>query len=189
MRPTGATLAAGLRLAAAPLALLAMLGACAHTTQPSTQHSTQQANHAHGGDYPEAASFVVSTDPVGDVDRALALASANNTRVLLIMGANWCHDSRALAGWLETPRLAALVAQSFELVFVNIGMPQTGDGHNLHIARRFGLATLPGTPNLLVLTPDGNLINPDTATGWRNAASRSEDEIFNELRRLANHAP
>ena len=136
--------------------------------------------------YPEAASFDVSEDAMADVDAALARAGASGKRVLLVMGANWCHDSRALAGWLERPRIAQLVEREYELVFVNIGMPQTGDGHNLAVAHRFGLKELPGTPNLLVLTADGTLVNPDTATTWRNAASRSEAAIFAELERLAD---
>ena len=135
--------------------------------------------------HPEAAAYTVSEDAGGDVDAALARASANGKRVLLVMGANWCHDSRALAGWLETERFKTLVADRYELVYVNVGMPQKGDGHNLAIARRFGLDDLPGTPNLLVLTPAGKLVNRDTATGWRDAASRSEDAIFDELTRLA----
>lgn len=157
-------------LAALPAALA--LAACA--TAPSAPA------------YPESAAFDVSGDAMADVDAALARAAASGRRVLLVMGANWCHDSRALAGWLETPRIAKLVAREYELVFVNIGMPQTGDGHNLAIARGFGLDDLPGTPNLLVLTADGTLVNPDTATTWRNAASRSGEEIFAELERLAD---
>jgi hypothetical protein len=47
------------------------------------------------------------------------------------------------------------------------------------------LDDLPGTPNVLVVTPEGELVNADTATTWRNAASRSEDEIYDELRTLA----
>ena len=135
--------------------------------------------------HPEAKSFAVTPDAMADVDAALARASASGKRVLLVMGANWCHDSRALAGWLETPRFAALVAERYELVFVNVGLPQTGDGHNLGIAHRFGLEDIPGTPALLVLTADGKPVNIDTAAGWRNAASRSEDAIYSELSALA----
>ncbi len=143
---------------------------------------------AGGGshDYPEAKSYDVSEDAAGEVDAALARAAENDTRVLLVMGANWCHDSRALAGWLATERFEALIEREYELVFVNIGMPQSSDGHNLGIARRFGLEELPGTPNLLVLTAEGELVNAATATTWRNAASRTEDEIFAELARLAD---
>ncbi len=137
-------------------------------------------------DYPEAESYLVSEDAIGDVDAALLRAAENDTRVMLVMGANWCHDSRALAGWLATDRFAKLIDDEFELVFVNIGMPQTDDGHNLAIAQRFGLEELPGTPNLLVITPEGELINAGSATTWRNAASRDEDAIFDELERLSD---
>ena len=138
-----------------------------------------------GHDYPEARSYAVSDNAMGDVDAALARASESDKRVLLVMGANWCHDSRALAGWLATERFAALIEARYELVFVNVGMPQTGDGHNIAIAQRFGLDGLPGTPNLLVLTAEGELLNADTATTWRNAASREEAAIYAELVMLA----
>lgn len=150
-------------------------------------HYAGNAAEAHH-DYPEARSYAVTDDPMAEVDAALTRAAESDTRLLLVMGANWCHDSRALAGWLETERFQALVEGHFELVFVNIGMPQTGDAHNLAIAQRFGLEELPGTPNLLVVTPEGLLVNPDTATTWRNAASRSEDVIYEELEQLA-HRP
>lgn len=135
--------------------------------------------------HPEARAYAAAPDAMAQVDAALARAATNGKRVLLAMGANWCHDSRALAGWLETPRFAALVAERYELVFVNVGMPQTGDGHNLDVARRFGLTDVPGTPALLVLTPEGRAVNLDTAASWRNAASRSEDAILTELTALA----
>jgi hypothetical protein len=139
-------------------------------------------------EHPEAALYTVSADPVADVDAALAHAAQRDTRLLLVMGANWCHDSRGLAGWLETERFAALVAQHYELVYVNVGMPRTGDAHNLHIAQRFGVQQFNGTPAVLVVTPEGLLVNPDTATTWNDAASRSEDAIYQELHQLA-HAP
>lgn len=104
---------------------------------------------------------------------------------MLVLGANWCHDSRALAGWLETPRFAALTAAHYEVVFVDVGSPQTGEGRNLDIARRFGLPDMVGTPALLVLDADGTAVNLDTAASWRDAASRSEDAIFAELAGLA----
>ncbi len=135
--------------------------------------------------HPEARAYSANAHAAAEVDAALARASANGKRVLLVMGANWCHDSRALAGWLETPRFAALVARAYEVAYVDVGVPQTGEGRNLDIARRFGLAELTGTPALLVLTADGKAVNLDTAASWRNAASRSEDAIFAELTALA----
>lgn len=163
-------------------ALLAMglaltLGACA--TTPDTAPAPVRAAH------PEARPFSAAADARAEVDAALARAGASEKRVLLVLGANWCHDSTALAGWLETPQFAALIAAHYELVFVDVGVPQTGEGVNLGIAQRFGLAELTGTPALLVLTADGRAVNLDTAASWRNAASRSEDAIHAELAALA----
>ena len=135
--------------------------------------------------HPEARVYAAEADASADVEATLARAAVSGKRVLLVMGANWCHDSRALAGWLETPRFAALVAERYELVFVDVGMPQTGEGRNLEIATRFGLKEFKNTPALIVLTPDGRAVNLDTARDWRNAASRSEDAIHAELAALA----
>ncbi|MBA4000748.1 MAG: thioredoxin family protein [Brevundimonas sp.] len=135
---------------------------------------------------PEARSYHVSDNASADVDAALARARQSGNRVLLVMGANWCSDSRAIAGWLATDRFAELIERKYELVFVNIGMPGSGDGHNLGIARRFGVQELPGLPNVLVLTSDGVLVNPTTATSWRNAESRTGDAIYDELAALAD---
>jgi hypothetical protein len=132
--------------------------------------------------HPEARLYSASADAGADVDAALARAAVNGKRVLLVMGANWCHDSRALAGWLETPRFAAL---AYEIVYIDVGVPQTGAGRNLDIPRRFGLAEMQGTPALLVLTPEGRAVNLDSAATWRNAASRSEEAIHTELAALA----
>lgn len=135
---------------------------------------------------PEARSYHVSENASADVDAALARARQSGKRVLLVMGANWCGDSRALAGWLATNRFAELIERKYELVFVNIGMPSSGDGHNLGIATRFGIQELPGLPNVLVLTGDGVLVNPTTATSWGNARSRTGDAIYDELAALAD---
>lgn len=157
------------------------VSACATTRTPPPTPAP-----AAGAPHPEARSYLVSENASADVDAALARARASGKRVLLVMGANWCSDSRALAGWLGTERFAELIARKYELVFVNIGQPRTGDGHNFHIARRFGLAELPGLPNVLVLTADGVLVNRDTATGWRDAESRTGDAIYAELAALAD---
>jgi len=135
---------------------------------------------------PEARSYHVSENASADVDAALARARQSGKRVLLVMGANWCGDSRALAGWLATDRFAELIERKYELVFVNIGMPSSGDGHNLGIAARFGIQALPGLPNVLVLSGDGVLVNPTTATSWGNARSRTGDAIYDELAALAD---
>ena len=163
MRPAIATILATLALTA-----------CAPAPEPAM------------GLKPEARSYHASDSASADVDAALSLARQSDRRVLLVMGANWCHDSRILAGWLATDRFAELIQRKYELVFVDIGMPRGAERPNSAIARRFGVPELPGSPNVLVLTGEGTLVNPTTATLWRNAGSRTEDAVYEELARLAD---
>ena len=125
--------------------------------------------------HPEATPFDPTLDANAAVDAALERAYIRGTYVMVVLGANWCHDSRALAGWLESERFAALVGDWYEVVYVDVGMPQTGDGFNLDIAARFGLEDVTNTPTVLILDNAGRLLNRDTAK------SRSEDEIYDEL--------
>ncbi len=148
--------------------------ACASVPAPAT------------GARPEARSYPADAHASADVDAALARARQSGKRVLLVMGANWCGDSRALAGWLATERFAELIERKYELVFVDIGMPSRSNRLNLEIARRFGVPDLPGSPNVLVLTSDEALVNATTATTWRDAESRTGDAIYEELARLAD---
>ena len=135
--------------------------------------------------HPEARLYDASVDATEAVNSAMARAAARGVNVIIALGANWCHDSRAFAGWTETERVGGLIRDRFELVFVNVGYPQTGDGHNAHIMRRFRFEEQTGTPMVIVATPDGEVLNRETAQSWRNAASRSEDEIYDELAALA----
>jgi thiol-disulfide isomerase/thioredoxin len=129
---------------------------------------------------PDAASFDASADAGKQVEDALARSRASGKEVLLVMGANWCHDSRALAGWLAMPRFQQLVAEKYELVFVDVGSPQTGEGRNLEIARRYGIE-VEKTPTVLILSSADELLNPRTAKRWNNSSRHSEDEIYAQL--------
>ena len=123
-------------------------------------------------------------DAHADVDAALTRAATSNKRVIVVMGANWCHDSKSLGRRFETPRFAEMMQPRYEIVYVDVGKPQTGSGRNLDIAKRFGAKKIKGTPTVLILSPQGKLLNKKDAGSWRNAASRSEDDVFAYFRGL-----
>jgi hypothetical protein len=129
-------------------------------------------------EHPQAKVYDPKALASQDVDAALSRAALANKRVIIVLGANWCHDSIGLAGWFATPRFAAMLSSKYEVVYVDVGMPQTGNGRNLDIAKRFKAKPVKGTPNVLVLSPQGKLLNKKDAGSWRNAASRSEDDIY-----------
>ncbi|MEH6662334.1 MAG: thioredoxin family protein [Parasphingorhabdus sp.] len=128
----------------------------------------------HGGDHPEARPFESEADATEQVDAALARAQLAEKRVIVVMGANWCHDSRGLAGWFAQPRFDAMLQDKYEIVYVDVGYKD----RNIDIARRFGIKAIKGTPTVLVLSPQGELLNRKSAPKWRNAASRTEEDIF-----------
>ena len=160
-------------------AIRALIGLfCAITLGLSLPASAAEPAH------PEATLYDAARDARADVAAALDRAKAANKRVILVMGANWCHDSKALAGWFETPRFKAMLAPLYEIVYIDVGKPQRREGRNIEIARGYGIRKIKGTPTVLILSPDGELLNKKDAPTWRNAASRSEDDIFRSFAEL-----
>ncbi len=129
--------------------------------------------------HPEAKPFVTETDAQANVASALSRAKVSNKQVIVVLGANWCHDSRGLAGWFATPRFAAMLKGKYEVVYVDVGIPQRKKGRNLGVAGRYGINRIKGTPTVMILSREGVLLNKKDASSWRNAASRTEDQIFN----------
>ena len=109
-----------------------------------------------------------------DVDAGLRAASISGKNVLLVLGGNWCHDSRGLAAKFEQPELAEVIAQKYELVWVDVGRRD----RNLDVAARFGVMELFGTPTVLILSPQGELLNADSVHDWRTAYSKPYDETL-----------
>ena len=132
---------------------------------------------------PEDRYSTIAFDPTEDAGSQLEFtfkgAAISGKKLLIIMGGNWCHDSAALANMLDSGRFVGMITQNYEVLFVDVGVPQTGKGRNLDIARRFGIKKIKGTPTVLVVSPEGKLLNSKKdAASWRNAASRDEDDVY-----------
>lgn len=110
--------------------------------------------------YPDSANHVV------DVEQALDRAEERNRLLLVVAGANWCHDSRALASRLGRSPLADLIQDNYELVFVNIGYYENGRD----VMQRFGVPHYYATPTVLIIDPaSGRVINEGDRHQWGNA--------------------
>lgn len=149
-----------------------MIAACLALSACATPGFAGEGTH-HGSAHTEPYPFETDRDAHADVDAALAAAAERGTKALIVMGGNWCHDSRSLAAVLERPETAALIAENYELVWVNVGRKVL----NQDVAQRFGLDGTPGTPTVIVARADGTILNPDDAPTWRNAASRDPGDI------------
>lgn len=129
----------------------------------------------------ESGHYDASRDADADVNAMLAKIAENGKMGLVILGANWCHDSRGLAKHFDSERFQAMLLPKYEIVYVDVGVPQTGNGRNLHIAKQFGLKKIKGTPTLAILNSNGKLLNKKDAPKWRNADSRDVDDIYNHF--------
>ena len=150
------------------------------------QTAAPQPRPALPGPAPVSASYFTSAfDPNAPamiaVDNALQAARHSGKRVLLIMGSNRCHDSAYFANKIDSPRFVGPITERYHVVFVDVGMPQAGQGRNLDVAKRFGFKKIEGTPTIAILDADGTVLNRKQAPKWRNAASRSDDAIYREL--------
>ncbi len=154
--------------------LMLSLEACASTPA----HSDDEAHHA----VDEPRPYHAASDAKSELAETLALAKSENMMSLIVMGANWCHDSRGLAAQFEKPRFQTLIKDHYKLLYIDVGEKN----RNIDIAQGFGVDDIVGTPTVFVLSPEGEVLNLDTAPTWRNAASRSEGEIFEYFRGFAH---
>ena len=112
--------------------------------------------------------FLPSADPLADVQQALGRADEGDRLALVVLGANWCHDSRALASRLHRSPLAELIQQHYELVFVDVGFYEKGRT----VTQQFGVAHFYATPTVLIIDPSsGQLVNDEDRHIWSNAYS------------------
>lgn len=111
-----------------------------------------------------------------EIKEAEARAAKRHRRVLLVFGANWCGDCRALDRAFHRPDFASAIS-AYEVVHVDIGK----DGKkNNDLASEFQVPLNKGVPALAVLESNGKLVFSQK-NGEFEAASAMEPEAFLEF--------
>lgn len=146
------------------LKLLLALGIC---TLAVISNSVQ----AIGSDDSQSPSvYVPNENPMAQVEQTLEKAKQTNKLALIVLGAQWCHDSRGFAEKLSSPALQEIMQDRFQTVFIDVGYYKD----LRHITQRFGQAHYFATPTVLVIDPKSErLINGDTLQIWGMADSVS----------------
>lgn len=89
-----------------------------------------------------------------DVDKVISLAKKNNKLALIVMGANWCHDSRSLARNLFSQEVKEVIDTHYELLFINVGFMEKVRP----VITRFGMPIIYSTPTALIIEPNSELL-------------------------------
>jgi thiol:disulfide interchange protein len=108
-------------------------------------------------EYPKMGTDIydVHADGAGQIAAALSRASAENKRVLLIFGANWCIWCHRLHSTLEADAaVSKALDKGFVVVMVDVNT-RRGEKRNAAVVERYGNPVEHGIPVLVVLNSDG----------------------------------
>jgi len=114
-----------------------------------------------------------TADAHQQVASAIAEASKAQKNVILVFGANWCGDCRALNEQMHKDELAALIAANYEVVKIDVGRFTK----NKDIAAKYHVPLAHGIPTLAVLDPGGNVLYAMDQGQFSNARSMSYESI------------
>lgn len=119
------------------------------------------------------------------LETAVADARESGKLAVVVFGADWCHDSRFLAQVLTSAEFAEAYGKRFAVTFIDVGKPQTGEGHNLDLVAGLGVRDLKSTPALFVLNGLGKPLNSARdAVSWRTAEKRGKAAILGYFKRF-----
>jgi protein disulfide-isomerase len=114
-----------------------------------------------------------SADARAEIARAQA-AAGGDRRVLVVFGANWCGDCRALDLAMKQGRLKQLIESKFVVVKVDVGRFD----RNVDIAQRYGVPLKKGIPTVAVLGAGGAAAFASSGGELASARSMGEDELL-----------
>ncbi|MBJ2129776.1 thioredoxin family protein [Alteromonas sp. IB21] len=139
------------------IALIALLGGCV-----STQELRPYA-------------YTASPTPFQDVVRAQEKAAEQGKLLLVVLGAQWCHDSTGLAERFSTQEMDLILRAHYETVFIDVGTLQD----RRQITERFAYPNYYATPTVMVIEPSsGALLNRTSMDIWGHADSIHLDDYI-----------
>ena len=115
-------------------------------------------------------------DAAADVQHALAAAQTDHKKVLLVFGANWCGDCRALDKAMHGSS-QSLIEGKFDVVKIDVG----NFDKNLDLANRYGNPIEKGIPAVVVLRADNHVIYSTKGGELADARKMGEQGIYDFL--------
>ncbi|QNM98327.1 thioredoxin family protein [Chitinimonas koreensis] len=119
-----------------------------------------------------------------DVRQALVTARKGGKPVLLVFGANWCKDCRALDKALKGEKNAALIAREFNVVKIDVGRFDK----NLDLDTVYGNPIKQGIPAVVVLAPDQRVLYATRAGELANAREMNEEGVYGFFKQIVEQA-
>jgi thioredoxin 1 len=129
------------------------------------------------------APYDEKADAPADVQHALTAAHSDHRKVLLVFGANWCGDCRALDQALHGSS-GPLIEGSFEVVKIDVG----NFDKNLALDARYGHPIGNGIPAVVVVDAGDKILYSTKGGELANARKMGDQGIYDFLSaKLAPH--
>jgi thioredoxin 1 len=118
-----------------------------------------------------------------DLTAALKVAAAQNRRVILDFGGNWCTDCHVLDIYMHDAANKPILDSSFVVVHINIGEKD----RNLDLAARYDIPLNKGVPALAVLDRHGKLLYSQKAGEFEAMRHMESNSVTEFLTRWKPH--
>lgn len=93
-------------------------------------------------------------DAKKEIQEALVKAKAQNKRLLLVFGANWCYDCHVLDYRFHESEIQPTVEKNFIVIHVDIGQGEK----NVDLANKYHIPLNKGVPAIAVVDKSGALL-------------------------------
>ncbi|WP_026377166.1 thioredoxin family protein [Aestuariibacter salexigens] len=115
-------------------------------------------------------------DRAAVVSAGLEAARRENKLLMLVLGADWCHDSRGFARTISQTDLQSIMSPRYHTVMMSVGYLD-----NLQsVMSQFGHPVYFGTPTVLIVEPHSRqLLNRNSLAIWQSADSQPQEEYVN----------
>lgn len=118
--------------------------------------------------------YKIHKEPMTAVAEARDKALENEQLLLLVIGANWCHDSDALSAHFSDIQHADVLKHHFVMETVNAQWLDNLSG----LLGQYGHPGYFGTPTLLIIDPQSKqVMNRDSVQRWQSAHGESATSL------------
>ena len=122
--------------------------------------------------------FKPTTNPMQVALDAVESAQHNHKLAMVVLGAQWCHDSRAVSAQFSKPEMQEILNSEYEIAFIDVGYLED----RRTITEHFGYPTYFATPTVMIIEPiSGQIVNLDSLPKWSSGASVPYEEYLKDF--------
>ncbi|ACT59975.1 thioredoxin family protein [Hirschia baltica] len=111
------------------------------------------------------------------LEAARTSSLVRNVPLLILFGGNWCPDARLMSATLEHEDVLNVIGNKFEIVQIDIGKHE----RNQSLYAALGFEELEGLPAIMVLSPNGELLNKADVFAWRDARNIPTEQFVSSM--------